>query len=90
MLKYIRALYETVRPPQIRESAHIQKMKKYLNYIGLGIEPTGHSCTTSAASRPKRISSSCAKIIFCHDRPMPLEPFALDLKETDVMAGEHL
>ena len=41
VLDYVRALYETVRPPGIKEGAHIQKMKKYLNYIGLGIEPTG-------------------------------------------------
>jgi hypothetical protein len=24
-----------------------------------------------------------------HDEPMPLEPFALQLKETDVMAGSN-
>jgi tRNA-dihydrouridine synthase B len=24
-----------------------------------------------------------------HDQPMPLEPFSLSLKETDVMAGEQ-
>ena len=41
MLKYLRTLYETVRPPEIRELAQVQKMKKYVNYIGLGVEPTG-------------------------------------------------
>ena len=25
-----------------------------------------------------------------HDEPMPLEPFSIALKETDVLAGEHL
>jgi hypothetical protein len=25
-----------------------------------------------------------------HDEPMPLQPFSLSLKETDVMAGKHL
>src|SRR3984957_13391259 len=43
VLKYIRALFETVRPPQIREAAHIQKMKKYLNNSGLGIGRPGQS-----------------------------------------------
>src|SRR5579872_2321337 len=37
VLDYLRALYEIVRPPEIKETAHIQKMKKYMNYIGLGI-----------------------------------------------------
>jgi tRNA-dihydrouridine synthase B len=90
VLKYIRALYETVRPPHIKESAHIQKMKKYLNYIGLGIEPTGQFL-----HHIRRVTTEADFFKLCeehlsHDRPMPLEPFTLDLKETDVMAGEHL
>jgi tRNA-dihydrouridine synthase len=90
VLKYIRALYETVRPPQIREVAHIQKMKKYLNYIGLGIEPTGRFLHDI-----RRVTTEADFFKLCeehltHNQPMPLEPFSLDLKETDVMAGEHL
>src|SRR5690349_21677024 len=41
VLDYIRALYEAVCTPGIRESAQVQKMKKYLNYVGVGVEPTG-------------------------------------------------
>ena len=90
VLNYIRALYETVRPPEIRESSHIQKMKKYLNYIGLGIEPTGQFLHDI-----RRVTTEAEFFRLCeshlsHDLPMPLEPFSLDLKETDVMAGEHL
>ena len=90
VLKYIRELFETVRPPQIREAAHIQKMKKYLNYIGLGIEPSGQFL-----HRIRRATTEAEFFRICedylsHDEPMPLEPFALDLKETDVLAGEHL
>jgi nifR3 family TIM-barrel protein len=90
VLEYIRALYETVRPPEIREVAHIQKMKKYLNYIGIGVEPTGQFLHDI-----RRVTTEAAFFKLCeehlsHSRPMPLEPFTLDLKETDVMAGEHL
>ena len=90
VLKYIRALFETVRPPQIREAAHIQKMKKYLNYVGLGVEPTGQFL-----HRIRRVTTETEFFQICedylsHNQPMPLEPFTLDLKETDVMAGEHL
>ncbi len=90
VLDYIHDLFETVRPPQIREAAHIQKMKKYLNYIGLGIEPTGQFL-----HRIRRATTEAEFFRICedylsHNEPMPLEPFTLELKETDVMAGEHL
>jgi len=86
VLGYIRALYQAVKPPEIREAAHIQKMKKYLNYIGVGIEPTGQFLHGI-----RRVTTEADFFKLCeehlsHDRPMPLEPFPLDLKETDVMA----
>lgn len=87
VLKYLRALYEAVRPPEIKEAAHVQKMKKYLNYIGLGIEPTGQFL-----HQIRRVTTEVEFFRVCeeflnHDQPMPLEPFSLALKETDVMAG---
>jgi tRNA-dihydrouridine synthase B len=90
VLNYLRDLFETVRPPQIKENAHIQKMKKYMNYVGMGIEPTGEFL-----HQIRRITTEVEFFGLCkkyldHDQPMPLEPFTLDLKETDVMAGEHL
>ncbi|MDB6110608.1 MAG: dusC 2 [Pedosphaera sp.] len=90
VLKYLRTLYETVRPPEIKELAHVQKMKKYVNYIGLGVEPTGQFL-----HRIRRVNTEVEFFTICeeylnHDRPMPLEPFELGLKDTDVMAGEHL
>ncbi len=90
VLEYLRALYETVRPPDIREAAHVHKMKKYANFIGLGVEPTGRFLHLI-----RRVTTEAEFFQVCgdylaHDQPMPLEPFALDLKETDVMAGEHL
>jgi tRNA-dihydrouridine synthase B len=90
VLAYLRVLFETVRPPDIREAAHVRKMKKYVNYIGLGVEPTGRFLHLI-----RRVTTEAEFFQVCgdylaHDQPMPLEPFALDLKETDVMAGEHL
>src|SRR4051812_25378788 len=40
VLQYIRALYEAVCSPAVRENAQVQKMKKYMNYLGVGVEPT--------------------------------------------------
>ncbi len=90
VLNYLRDLFETVRPPHIKENAHIQKMKKYMNYLGMGIEPTGEFL-----HEIRRITTEVEFFRLCerflnHGELMPLEPFALGLKETDVMAGEHL
>ncbi len=90
VLNYLRDLFETVRPPHIKENAHIQKMKKYMNYVGMGIEPTGEFL-----HEVRRITTEVEFFNLCkrfldHDQPMPLEPFSIPLGERDVMAGEHL
>ena len=90
VLDYVRNLYETVRPPQIKESAHIQKMKKYMNYFGLGVEPTGKFLHEIRRATTETEFFRICESYLSHNELMPLEPFSLDLKETDVMAGEHL
>jgi len=89
VLAYVRALYEAVCSPAARESAQVQKMKKYLNYLGVGVEPTGQFL-----HQVRRVTTTAALFRVCeefldHDRPMPLEPFPLALKEGDLMAGEQ-
>ncbi len=90
VLEYVRDLYETVRPPHIKESAHIQKMKKYMNYLGLGVEPTGRFLHEIRRATTEAEFFRICESYLSHGEPMPLEPFSLGLKETDVMAGEHL
>jgi tRNA-dihydrouridine synthase len=89
VLAYVRALYEAVCSPAVRESAQVQKMKKYLNYLGVGVEPTGQFL-----HQVRRVTTTADLFRVCeefldHDRPMPLEPFPLALKDTDLMAGEQ-
>lgn len=89
VLHYIRDLFETVRPAGLAETVHVQKMKKYMNYLGLGIEPTGEFL-----HRIRRVATEGDFFRVCedfltHDEPMPLHPFSLELKETDVVAGEQ-
>jgi tRNA-dihydrouridine synthase B len=89
VLAYVRALYDAVCSPGVRETAQVQKMKKYMNYLGLGLEPSGQFL-----HRIRRVTTRGDFFAVCeeflsHDRLMPLEPFVLDLKETDVMAGEN-
>jgi tRNA-dihydrouridine synthase len=41
ILGYIEALYEAVNEPEAREISQVHNMKRYLNYIALGVEPSG-------------------------------------------------
>ena len=89
VLEYVRALYEAVCSPDVCETAQVQKMKKYMNYLGVGVEPTGQFL-----HQIRRVSTRADFFRVCdeflhHDQPMLLEPFSLELKETDVMAGEQ-
>jgi tRNA-dihydrouridine synthase B len=89
VVEYIRSLYEAVCSPQIREASQVQKMKKYLNYLGIGVEPSGQFL-----HQIRRVSTRADLLRVCdeflnHDEPMPLEPFRLSLHEADLLAGEH-
>jgi nifR3 family TIM-barrel protein len=89
VLAYVQALYDAVCSPNVRESAQVQKMKKYMNYLGVGVEPTGEFL-----NRIRRVTTKADFFQACHDflehdLPMPLEPFHLNLHEADLMAGEQ-
>jgi hypothetical protein len=87
VLAYVHALYEAVSTPGIRESAQINNLKKYMNFIGLGIESTGEFLHgVRRATTGAEFFALCREFLD-HDEPMPLEPFAIALKPTDVMAG---
>jgi tRNA-dihydrouridine synthase B len=90
VLGYIHALYDAVCTPGVRESAQVQKMKKYLNYLGLAVDADG-----KFLHQIRRVTTRAEFFRVCeefldHDQAMPLEPFQLALKETDLLAGEHL
>ena len=90
VLDYVRALYDAVCEPEVREISQVQKMKKYLNFLALGVEPGGKFLHDI-----RRVSTRADFFRVCeefldHDEPMPLEPFPIAFKPTDVMAGECL
>ncbi len=89
VLNYVRALYEAVCSPSVRESAQVQKMKKYMNYLGLGVESTGRFLHEIRRVDTRADFFRVCEEFLNHDQPMPLEPFSLALKETDMLAGEH-
>jgi nifR3 family TIM-barrel protein len=90
VLAYVRALYEAVCSPDVAELSQVQKMKKYMNYVGVGVEPTGQFL-----HQIRRVTTRAAFFAVCeefldHDNAMPLEPYPLGLKESDLMAGAQL
>ena len=90
VLEYIRALYEAVCTPDARENSQVQKMKKYLNFLGLGVESSGRFLHGIRRVTNRADFFRVCEEFLAHDEPMPLEPFAIAFKERDVMAGEHL
>jgi tRNA-dihydrouridine synthase len=77
VLAYVRALYEVTRPAGLREGVQVQKMKKYMNYLGAGVEPADQFL-----HQIRRVTTEAEFFGVCeefldHDTPMPLEPFAV-------------
>jgi len=84
---YVEALYEAVCSPEVAEFQQVERMKRYMNFLGLGVEPSG-----AFLHQIRRVTNRhdffrvCSEFLD-HGRSMPLEPLALELKRTDVMAG---
>ena len=90
VLQYVRSLYDAVCSPAVPESSQVQKMKKYLNFLGLGVEPTGRFLHDIRRVTTKANFFRVCEAYLRHEEPMTLEPFSIGLKETDALAGEHL
>ncbi len=89
VLQYIHDLYEAVRPDNLIENKFIQKLKKYMNFIGIGIEPTGEFLHDIRRAHTEKDFFSICERFLDHDEPTPLEPFSPPLPKTDVLAGAH-
>ena len=76
VLQYVRTLFDAVCSPDVRESAQVQKMKKYLNYIAAGAEPTGQFLHDIRRVNTKSDFFRVCQGFLNHDQPMLLEPFA--------------
>jgi tRNA-dihydrouridine synthase len=88
VLAYVRALYDAACSLAVREASQVQRMKKFMNYLGVGIEPTGQFLHKIRRATTRTGFFDACEEFLAHDRPMPLEPFRLNLPETDVVAGE--
>jgi tRNA-dihydrouridine synthase B len=76
VLDYIHRLYEAVCSPGVTELQQVQKMKKYTNFLGMGIDESGRFLhDIRRATRREEFFAICARALD-HDDPMPLEEFA--------------
>src|SRR5258706_12037400 len=81
LLEYIRLLYAAVCSPDVRETAQVQKMKKYLNFIGLGVDRAGEFLYQIRRVTTQEDFFRVCERFLDHDELMPLEPFVLPLQE---------
>jgi len=82
VLAYVRTLWDNEITPGVPESAQVQRMKKFMNFIGEGVEP-------KFLHEIRRVATTADFFRVCeayldHERPMTLEPMteaeaALDL-----------
>lgn len=89
VLAYLHALWEATAVGPLTERAHVQRIKKYLNFVALGVEPTGtflDGCRR-ATTRVELFALWARHLD--HEEPLALEPLPLPLGERDLLAGAH-
>lgn len=84
VLEYIHSLYDAVCSPDVKESAQVQKMKKYLNYVAAGVEPTGKFLHDIRRVETKTDFFRVCETFLNHDAPLPIEPFARAATSSEV------
>ncbi len=75
VLAYVQALYEAVCAPDVREIQQVQKMKKYANFLGVGVEPSGQFLHAVRRCDAKKDFFAICSTYLDHDEPMTLAPF---------------
>lgn len=75
VLAYIFELYEAVCSFDVPEPSRVQKMKKYLNFLAIGAEPTGRFL-----HEIRRVATQADFVAVCtehldHEEPLLLEPY---------------
>jgi tRNA-dihydrouridine synthase len=74
VLAYIRELWEAEATPGARETAQVQRLKKFTNFIGEGVPPAaGFLYEIKRATTQAGFFEVCARSLD-HDTPMTLEP----------------
>jgi tRNA-dihydrouridine synthase len=73
VLAYLRALFETVTDDGFTEEERVHRVKKHLNFIGLGVEPRSEFLDGMRRTRSREALFEVCAAYLEHDRPMRLE-----------------
>ncbi len=82
VLHYVYGLYQMRTREGVAESAYVNHMKKYMNFLGLGVDPSGRFLREI-----RRVNTEAAFFALCHEfldhnEPMKLEPFDIPFKSS--------
>jgi tRNA-dihydrouridine synthase len=89
VLAYLHALWEATARPHLTERSHVQRIKKYLNFVALGVEPSGRFLDGCRRATTRAGLFALWAEHLDHSHPLPLEPFAVPLGDRDMLAGVH-
>ncbi|MCU0771085.1 MAG: tRNA-dihydrouridine synthase family protein [Verrucomicrobia bacterium] len=87
VLAYVRALCEETCDSNTRERSQVQHLKRFMNYLGLGVDPEGGFLHEIRRAQTRADFFAICERFLDHDEPMPLEPFKLSLQDRDVVGG---
>ena len=87
VLDYVRTLYEETCLLSTREQSQVQHMKRFMNYLGLGVDREGRFLHDIRRVQTRVDFFAVCERFLDHDESMVLEPFKLGLKERDVVGG---
>ena len=90
VLNYVTDLFKMTAPENYIESSQVQKMKKYMNYFGLGVDSEGRFLHDIRRAQTKNDFFAICREHLDHNESMPLEPYSPKLKSRDVVAGIHI
>jgi tRNA-dihydrouridine synthase B len=74
VLAYINELWETQITPEARENAQVQRLKKFMNFIGEGVEPPAPFLHEIRRVETRADFFRICETYLNHNRPMRLEP----------------
>lgn len=80
LITYLMDLYETVRPEGIAPEKHVQKIKKYMNYVGMGLESSGQFLHRIRRVNNEKDFWSVVHDYLDHDDPIPPEPVEFEME----------
>lgn len=78
VLEYVRALWDAETTAAASEMAQVQRMKKFMNFIGEGMEDAARFLHDIRRATTRAEFFRICETAMDHNRPMPLEPRAVE------------